>query len=118
MQISDHDAARQRLLSSGPDDSDEVIAQRLADYLLAGWRPGKDRMTLSIHVRTEPPPGLAGEYRRRKRSLTYKPHTRETATEWIVKAALAGHCVFKGIGGMGTIAEIREHATRERHQIC
>jgi hypothetical protein len=100
-----------RLSRSTPDDSDETVAQRIADFLLVEW-PDRQSIELSVLVNARPP-YLPGDYRPRKGTLTFKTQSRQLAAQWIVRAALAGHRVSRKNGAhMGTITEIREHARR------
>jgi hypothetical protein len=91
--FSRSEAARDRLFSSSPSESDGVLALRLADYFVADGPPYR----LFVVGRNAP------------RKACFTSNDEEAARAWIIQSALAGLCVMHAPGGgFGTLAQIRE----------
>jgi hypothetical protein len=107
-----HITARDRLLSVTPHDSDGVVALRLADCLLEEpGSGGRYYPFIAVEDRQESPMPFTHKYKNLRIFMTAD---REAAAGWIIQAALAGLAVYRArnlrhfIGGMGTIADIRQ----------
>ena len=103
------DKARDHLLASSPDTSDETLANRLADYCLAFGPP--HRLFVVLKDRRAPFP-LAFT-RKYKNVRCFTTDDTDAARAWVIKAASLGYSVTvsrdsRAGWGIGTIAEIRE----------
>ncbi len=136
----EEDAADAAMATVDPEASDQIIAETVAEYLVAQL-PSSRLYHLSIihevrpreirrleRIRERNPDYEAGEptgpcpvpYNwQNKNVVGVSTHDRDRAKRWAIDAALAGYCVFRSFrrygsgGGQGSLAEIRERRRAE-----
>ena len=108
-------AAEDAVAAINPDDSDEAIAQIVAEYLLTAQRPPyRFSIFHDVRPRTQRGPCPLPFDWRHKNTVGITTRDREHARQWTIDAMLAGYGVFRGFPGhggsgfgQGSIAHIR-----------